>query len=466
MPDNDPLESLDHFSEGMHVSSLPASEVRRRGDRMRRRNTALATVGGVVAAAVFIGTPVALMNGSNDKTGPDPAPPAPSQSDDAKPPTWRTEIPAGFPVTQGMTDQGQPAEGGTDAFDLCDTAYPTSRGTAYTQTWSYSDDGESYVRRTFQLWPDDRAASESLDLLEAAVQACPQRTTPGGEDIVESKLVDFSTGGDASLTFVQQIVADDGLVSQLSTIEVTLVGNAVLVDSSYGSAAGDDVIEFETQRLADRSAVTREAMCVFAADPCSITEITPDPENSAAPPVEEGVVAIPADFPLAEGMDETAESDVEGPAANVEAAPLVDVCGTDVWAPSGVVQRLAARETGPEYVESRELATFITADEPADSLTQVRDAVSSCPRMQGESYGYTTKILDGPEGYDSFTWGWYADESLDGGVFQLTRVGSAVLVLYAAGESSESSLQPVADELTEVTLSLTPEMCLFTEDGC
>ena len=47
MPDNDPLESLDNFSEGLHVNSLPASEVRRRGDRMRRRNTALATVGGV-----------------------------------------------------------------------------------------------------------------------------------------------------------------------------------------------------------------------------------------------------------------------------------------------------------------------------------------------------------------------------------------------------------------------------------
>ena len=61
MPDNDDLSSFtDGFSEGMHVNPLPASEVRRRGDRMRRRNTTLATVGGVVAAAVFIGTPVAL----------------------------------------------------------------------------------------------------------------------------------------------------------------------------------------------------------------------------------------------------------------------------------------------------------------------------------------------------------------------------------------------------------------------
>ena len=75
-------------------------------------------------------------------------------------------------------------------------------------------------------------------------------------------------------------------------------------------------------------------------------------------------------------------------------------------------------------------------------------------------------MLEGPEGYDSFTWGSFADESLDGGVFQITRVGSAVLVLYAAGETSEASLQPVADNLTEATLALAQDMCVFTEDGC
>ena len=188
MPDNDPLESLDNFPEGLHVDSLPASEVRRRGDRMRRRNTALATVGGVVAAAVFIGTPVALMSGNDkDTVDPAPAPPTPSVTEDGQP-GWLTEIPAEFPVTEGMTDTGRPAEGGTDNFGLCDTSYPTSTGTADIQTWSWSDDGESSVQRTFQLWPDDAAARASLDRLEEAVQSCPQQPTQGGEEIIESKL--------------------------------------------------------------------------------------------------------------------------------------------------------------------------------------------------------------------------------------------------------------------------------------
>ena len=114
MPDNDPLESLDNFPEGLHVDSLPASEVRRRGDRMRRRNTALATVGGVVAAAVFIGTPVALMSGNDkDTVDPAPSPPTPTVTEDGQP-GWLTEIPAEFPLADGFPEtnglDGSPTE--------------------------------------------------------------------------------------------------------------------------------------------------------------------------------------------------------------------------------------------------------------------------------------------------------------------------------------------------------------------
>ncbi len=268
MPDIDPLKSLDNFSEGLPVSSLPAAEVRRRGDRMRRRNVALATVGGVVAAAVFIATPVALLSGdSDDRQDVQPAP-APSVSEEVEP-QWLTEIPADFPVTEGMvTGGGEVTEGDLDAFSLCDVAYPTPPGTSDTATYFYSGDGESSTTRTLQVWPDDVTAQASLDALVAAVQACPQQPTAGGEDLIESRLVDVETVGDGSVTFAQQIVADDGLVSQLTTVEVTRVGNAVLVNSSYGSAGGDEAIEIATQVLADASEATRGAMCAFAPDPC------------------------------------------------------------------------------------------------------------------------------------------------------------------------------------------------------
>ena len=469
MPDNDDLSTFtDGFSEGMHVNPIPASEVRRRGDRMRRRNTALATVGGVVAAAVIIGTPVALMNGNTDKTGPEPLPSAPTQTD--KPDTgdtrWITEIPDDFSVSEGMTtENGTLVDGDQDAFPLCEMAYPTAQGTADTRTVFFSSDGESSTTRTFQLWPDDISADASIDELVAGIQACPQQPAANAEDIVETKLVDYVAAGERSVTWAQQYVADDGFISQLTTVQVTRVGNAVLVNSNYGSAAGDEAIAIAAGVLETQSQQVVASMCVFAAEPCGSAPPAPtESSESSAPPAD--VAPIPADFQLAQGMDPGGDGDLTGPGADVEGAPVVDVCGTDVVSPSQVVERLAVLETGPEYRETRELYTFPTADEAIETVNIVREAVVNCPRTDGEFYGYTNKVLDGAEGYDSFAWGSFADEGLDGGVFEITRVGKSVLVLYAAGETSESSLQPVADTLTETTLAIAPEMCLWTEDGC
>jgi ferredoxin len=471
MPDNDPLESLDNFSEGLHVNALPASEVRRRGDRMRRRNTALATVGGVVAAAVFIGTPVALMSGNDDDVV-QPAPPAPSQTDSPSDGEWLTQIPAEFPLADSFPEtnglDGSPTEVVDESVltpvQLCGVEWPTGRSVDAAGI-TYTGESEDTSDRTLLLLEDEASAQASVDDLREAVRACPNQPTGGGDSVLLSSLVDQDLGTEDSVVVAQRVQFDDGLISDLTMTAVARTGNALFVVSSYGSAASDDVVAFEAERLRERSAVPLGAMCVFSADPCSTSEVTPV-ETEAPEPAESGTAAIPAGFPLAEGMDETAESDVEGPAPDVEGSPVVDVCGTDVWAASGVVQRLAARETGPEHVDTRELLTFITADEPAEALTQVREAVTGCPRLDGELAGYRTKVLEGPPGYDSFTWGWFTDEGLGGGVFQMTRVGSAVLVLYAAGESSETTLQPGADALSEVTLAIAPQMCVFTEDGC
>ena len=461
MPDIDPLKSLDNFSEGLHVNPLPASEVRRRGDRMRRRNTALATVGGVVAAAVFIGTPVALMSGGSDDPDVQPAP-SPSVTEEAEP-QWLTEIPAGFPVTEGMVSgPGEATEGDLDAFALCDVAYPTAPSTSDTVTYFYSGDGESSTTRTLQVWPDDASAEASLDALVAAVQACPQQDTPGGEDRIQSQLVDDQPLGEQSVTFAQQVVADDGLVSQLTSVQATRVGNAVLVSSSYGSAGGDEAIGIATQVLADASETTRGAMCVFAADPCSTTEVTPDPDNSPESPVEETLAGIPADFPLRQGIEPSGDGEFLGPDFGVEAFGQVEICGTPDWAPDNAVERFAVLSTGIEYREARELATFIATDDAVAAVQAVRDAVTACPADENR----INDVLQGDTGYDSFSWGFSYEDGLGGGVFQLSRVGNAVLVQYAAGETSRAGLQGTADDLTLVTQQLGPQMCPWTADGC
>ena len=170
MPDNDPLESLDNFPEGLHVDSLPASEVRRRGDRMRRRNTALATVGGVVAAAVFIGTPVALMSGTTTRT---PStrrsrPPTPTVTEDAQP-GWLTEIPAEFPLADGFPEtngvDGSPTEvlddpgPQYDGIGACQTGV-VPPGQVDTAGITYTGESEDRSSRTLVLLADEAAVGE------------------------------------------------------------------------------------------------------------------------------------------------------------------------------------------------------------------------------------------------------------------------------------------------------------------
>src|SRR4051794_2663009 len=92
--DRDFLAELENFSTpGPTMTPLPASEVRRRGTRMRRRNNALATLGGVAAVAI-IATPIALA-ATGGPQGPSPAPPVASQPAGG----WQQRVPADFDIT-------------------------------------------------------------------------------------------------------------------------------------------------------------------------------------------------------------------------------------------------------------------------------------------------------------------------------------------------------------------------------
>ena len=212
---------------------------------MRRRNTALATVGGVVAAAVFIGTPVALMSG-NDKDTVDPAPPVPTPSvtEDGQP-GWLTEIPAEFPLADGFPEtnglDGSPTEvvGQPRPLVRRHRRVPTATRTARWTRWiTYTGESEDHPRAPSCCSRTSASVADYLEEVRELIRQCPTAPMDNGEDINESALVDLDLGTEDSVVVAQQVRADDGLLSQLTVTEFAQSGNALFVEASYGSAGG------------------------------------------------------------------------------------------------------------------------------------------------------------------------------------------------------------------------------------
>ena len=108
MPEHDPFESFKTTMDASDLHPLPASEVRRRGDRLRRRNTAMAAVGGTAAALVAVGVPVALVQGGgDDDAAPTPIANQPTTQVTTQVVAWRTEVPADFPLVQGLHEENK-----------------------------------------------------------------------------------------------------------------------------------------------------------------------------------------------------------------------------------------------------------------------------------------------------------------------------------------------------------------------
>lgn len=257
MSENDPFESFRTMTTS-DLAPLPAAEVRRRGDRLRRRNTALAVVGGTLAAAVTVGVPIALTQGADTD---DSLPIANDPS--AAAPTWRTSIPEGFPLTARMPKtnvySGTPVEARADyvaeAPGPCGGEAWDVAGSLDTlqAVWQASEGG---MDRTMTVYADDVAAAQRLDTLSERARSC------ASQDV---RVNWFEEGlGEQSVVFVN--TWDDGIAYLHQAVRV---GNAVLYTTSYFNGGGDpDVVAQMRELERERSADLIAQMCVFSADPC------------------------------------------------------------------------------------------------------------------------------------------------------------------------------------------------------
>ena len=73
---------------------------------------------------------------------------------------------------------------------------------------------------------------------------------------------------------------------------------------------------------------------------------------------------------------------------------------------------------------------------------------------------------DADTGFDSVTFSLTWDNGLGASVFQLTRVGSALLMTHAYGEGTLDGVDRTVRERTALTRHIVPAMCAFTAAGC
>jgi hypothetical protein len=463
------INDLDHFDEGLPVTPLPASEVRRRGDRLRRRNTVLATVGGVTAAAVFIGTPVALV--ANHDTADDvrPAPPGPTSSETSTPGSrWVTTVPDGFPLGAGFPEtnaDGTPTKvnhSGTEwaasgPFPDVSCAPPGSFEPVAAAGYSYTGEGEETLTRTLVLLADGPAAQAAMAGIRSDAEACQNIQLEHGRLVTRVENLDLGT--EESLVLSQQVEEKDGTISGLFVTEIARTGNALFTNSSYGSAGGDQVVAFETDRLRERAGQVLSSMCLFSSEPCQIstgaaTEPAPDPPSSL--PASDAL----ADFPLAMGYPATND---DGSPVEVTGKPglgVVELCGAVAWDPgAGTTDVIGVETSVPEDFRGRTLAIYESEDAADAAVEKAAVAVAACPREESdaESGGIrVNRIWDnGGLGDKSVVWtttyrGPEDERYIGRTVYHLVRVGNAVYGSYESNEGGSSN-----DALAEAVQSAT-----------
>jgi hypothetical protein len=267
---------------------------------------------------------------------------------------------------------------------------------------------------------------------------------------------DSPFGPAPATTLVQTYTVDGEPGTGVTVVHVVPVGAALLVTSTYGQWTRDEAQEAVDQTV-EPLRQTVAALEMFD------DGTTPTDEPTAEPTPG---VAIPDDFPLGAGMvADGGDFEVTGPSSDDEGLGAVEMCGREVW-PSAAsahgVARLVTTALGPEYADRRELLVHGDAEQAVEAMAAIRSAVAECR----ESGNRVWTVLDRETGYDTVTVGLTYVDGLGSSIFQVTRVGSARLMVQTYGEGSLASLEGQADEVTGTTKKILPAMCVFTKTGC
>lgn len=426
----DPIDELDNFSiPGPPMNPLPASEVRRRGNRIRRRNNALATVGALAVVAA-IATPFAVAAGGSGQSQQDVGPA------DQPPGGWVRTVPAGFDLG-AVPDGADPAfrfetgqQPAVDDLTACGEPVYSSDGAADTAgaTWRQAG-SEGSAGRTLALYASDTEAEAALADLGAAVQDCP-RDEVSGELPTVNDVVDTPVPGAESAFVWTRQVQDGELLYDQTVYQAVQVGNALYLAYGFSSAGGPQAQQ-NVDVLIANSAPVVDQLCTFSLEGCATetpTEAVDEPTGLTG--------AIPDDFPVAEGLPSGGALD--GPAHEIELAPYnldntLRACGVRPGGLPAPVDTLYAGHRTPAEGILRQLMTFDSADEAQAYVDGTIAPFADCPEDTSDARVTRLYEVTNPDlGDDTAVAAMRVEVDGEPGIgyqfVQVTRVGQAVLL--------------------------------------
>lgn len=444
MPDlNDDLFSS-FKDEGAPVQPLPASEVRRRGDRMRRRTNTLATVGGVAAALVAIATPLAIVTNQSDSST-DRDRDVAHQSPEV---AWKQQVPSDLELRTGLPDDDpdNPAQSTSTpevaTIDVCgETAFDADDAVAVSGAhWEPADPSGLTLDRTLALYADDTAARDVFATITDVVDSCPAEDPTAAGDTVRWQVTPSDLPADEAVVVTrgQYSAGDDDFALTTDYYVVARTGNALLVTLSAGVANDPDPSVDEVRAEQDDVREVVDEMAVFSEESSTVS----DP-----------AAMIAGDFPIDAGMaTEGARPASVGEAVGEQVISAVTLCDGDAWAHDvGPVDVLgAAWSDGETGGEQRTLATYGSVDDAQAALDAIRDGVAGCLGAATDSdFGYAT--LDSSVGDDSAAFAETRAGTAPATVWLVVRDGRALVLDHVFHEDSSdlTGAQQAADSIAE-----------------
>lgn len=494
MSEQDPIDKLSRFGAGFSSGTggdmpLSPADVRRRGDQIRRRRTAL-VAGASALAVAAVAVPIFAVVGGNPKAG----------------------------DNDNLADDPRGALSTDDLLRDVDTEYFPNEKAAFRTTDTYEGDGQA----TFH--PCQQATLASLGATTSFTRTFDYVVDPAAGDVVDAtydglvetvaEFEDEDAARSAYDTFAQWIVDCESRLGDFERVnvvpqarEVQLpagAGDALIYDLSWGPVEkavdpyGDASYINETGLVLRGDRIAVVGLTIVGQDYNFLDEDGGTPVNRMVPvaadrlrpggdaptqPAETltepaGTVnpAIADTFPLTSRWPDASEAEdgdgIDGPARNLEPLSLTACDTTLPDAPHA--DRLLARWTNVEDYRARQLTTYATVEDAIVATAEIQKLYMDCPEGETREDGFTPKwaVREGEVGDESFAvLGW---DELDGQpttfgeTLLVVRAGLSVLVVAHSGHSGnpQGREDVIVDEISTESADVIAQMCAFTEAGC